>query len=105
MSIYTFDTKMNAIAWRHIVWRQTIAFIFVSNVWIDLYHSHVEFQYATYHGSWDIRQLSLFLGWPSYLYFNQIMIELINSRNVPDLFKDHFVKFILFFIFLLHLSA
>ena len=26
-----------------------------------------------------------------HLYFNKIMIELINSRNVPDLFKDHFV--------------
>ena len=43
-----------------------MAFIFVSNVWINLYHSHVKFQYATYHGSRDIRQFSLFLGWPSY---------------------------------------
>ena len=30
------------------------------------------------------------------MYFNQITIEVINSRNVPDLFKDHFVKWILF---------
>ena len=34
------------------------------------------------------------------LYFNQTMIEVINSRNVPDLFKDHFVKFILFSYFI-----
>ena len=65
-SIYTFSTKLNTIAWRHTVWRQAMAFIFVPNVWIDLYHRHIKFQYATYHGSRDIRQLSLFLGWPSY---------------------------------------
>ena len=33
------------------------------------------------------------------LYFNQIMIEFINSRNVPNLFKDYFVKFTLFSFF------
>ena len=46
--------------WCHTVWRHAMAFIFVSNVWIDLYHRHVKFQYASYHGSRDIRQLSLF---------------------------------------------
>ena len=30
-------------------------------------------------------------------YFNQIMIELINSRNVPDLFKDHLHPSVLLF--------
>ena len=28
------------------------------------------------------------------------MIEVINSRNVPDLFKDHFIKVILFLYFI-----
>ena len=34
------------------------------------------------------------------LYFNQIMIEVIDSRNVPDQFKDPFVKFIVFSYFI-----
>ena len=57
-----------------------MAFIFVSNVWIDLYHRHVKFQYAIYHGSRDIWQLSLFLGWPSYI------MNLINDRCCVRLF-------------------
>ena len=28
-----------------------------------------------------------------HLYFNQIMIEWVNSRNAPDLLRDRFVKF------------
>ena len=68
---YTFDPRTESriwrrSEWRHTLWRHFMAFIFISNVWIGLYHRHVNFQYATCHGSRDIQQLSLILGWPSY---------------------------------------
>ena len=60
--------------WRHIVWRLPMAFFFVSKMWIGLCHRHVKFQYATCHGLRDIQQLSLFLGWPSYMQMSKCIL-------------------------------
>ena len=66
---YTFDPRTESMIWRQSEWRATawrhaMAFSFVSNVWLGLYHRHVKFQYAMCHGSRDIQHtihLVLFL--------------------------------------------
>ena len=69
--------------WRHTVWRHAMAFIFVSYVWIGLYHRPVKFQYATCHGSRDIQQLSLILRWPSYIHdFMKTFYKGINMTGI-----------------------